>query len=191
MNISLRILSHPPGKEKHPAREKMYARQDGGTFSLAKKRNLLYNRLIQIPKGDCIMAFLDELSKKAQAYAGVAVDKAKDLAETAGEKAKSATETAKINMAILLEQRELDKNYKAIGEWFVAEYGQEIPEAVKDVVDAVLASKAKIAELEASKPQKDGGAVYTENGARVCPVCGEASEGKFCPFCGAPMNSAE
>ena len=40
------------------------------------------------------MAFLDEFGKKAQAYAGVAVDKAKDLAEAAGEKAKAAAESA-------------------------------------------------------------------------------------------------
>ena len=43
------------------------------------------------------MAFLDEFGKKAQAYAGVAVDKAKDLAEAAGEKAKAAAESAKIS----------------------------------------------------------------------------------------------
>ena len=54
------------------------------------------------------MAFFDELGKKAQAYAGVAVDKAKDLAGTASEKAKTAAETAKVNMAIIMEQRELD-----------------------------------------------------------------------------------
>ena len=36
------------------------------------------------------MAFFDELSKKAQAYAGVAVEKARDLADTASEKAKAA-----------------------------------------------------------------------------------------------------
>ena len=101
------------------------------------------------------MAFFDELTKKAQTYAGVAVDKAKDLAGAASEKAKEVADSAKINMAILSEQRELDKNYKAIGEWFVAEYGEDIPDAVKDVVEAVNASKAKIAELEASKPQKD------------------------------------
>ena len=95
------------------------------------------------------MEFFDELGKKAQAYAGVAADKAKDLAGAASEKAKTVVGTAKINMAIMMEQRELDKNYKAIGEWFVAEYAQEIPEAVKDVVEAVNASKAKIAELEA------------------------------------------
>ena len=57
------------------------------------------------------MAFFDELGKKAQTYAGIAVDKAKDLAGTASEKAKTATETAKANMAIIMEQRELDKNY--------------------------------------------------------------------------------
>ena len=54
------------------------------------------------------MAFFDELTKKAQTYAGVAVDKAKDLAGAASEKAKEVADSAKINMAILSEQRELD-----------------------------------------------------------------------------------
>lgn len=134
------------------------------------------------------MAFFDELGKKAQAYAGVAVDKAKDLAGTASEKAKTAAETAKVNMAIMMEQRELDKNYKAIGEWFVSEYAEEIPEAVKDVVEAVNASKAKIAEMEASKPQKEEPIAEEEPAERVCPVCGVAANSKFCPECGAPMS---
>ena len=137
------------------------------------------------------MSFFDELGKKAQAYAGVAVDKAKDLAGTASEKAKTTAETAKVNMAIMMEQRELDKNYKAIGEWFVAEYAQENPEAVTDVVEAVNASKAKIAELEASKPQKDEPIVDEEPAEKVCPVCGVASSGKYCPECGAPMGWPE
>lgn len=137
------------------------------------------------------MAFFDELGKKAQTYAGIAVDKAKDLAGTASEKAKTATETAKANMAIIMEQRELDKNYKAIGEWFVSEYAEEIPEAVKDVVEAVNASKAKIAELEASKPQKEECPEEEEPAEHVCPVCGVASEGKFCPECGAPMGESK
>ena len=134
------------------------------------------------------MSFFDELGKKAQAYAGVAADKAKDLAGAASEKAKTVVSTAKINMAIMMEQRELDKNYKAIGEWFVSEYAQEIPEAVKDVVEAVNASKAKIAELEASKPQKEEPIAEEEPAERVCPVCGVTSDSKFCPECGAPMG---
>ena len=96
-----------------------------------------------------ILDNLNTLGKKAQEYAGVAVDKARDLAEAAADKAKSATDTAKLNMAILTEQRELEKNYRAIGEWFISEYTGETPDAVKDVVAAVNASKARIAELEA------------------------------------------
>ena len=137
------------------------------------------------------MAFFDELGKKAQAYAGVAVDKAKDLAGTASEKAKTAAETAKVNMAIMMEQRELDKNYKAIGEWFVSEFQGELPDAVKDVVAAVNASKEKIAQLEAAKrkeetqdeePQEESG------NAKTCSVCGTVSDSNFCPHCGAPMG---
>ena len=134
------------------------------------------------------MSFFDELGKKAQAYAGVAVDKAKDLAGTASEKAKTTAETAKVNMAIMSEQRELEKNYRAIGEWFVSEYQGEIPDAVKDVVAAVAASKERIAQLEASKPQKEEPIAEEEPAERVCPVCGVTSDSKFCPECGAPMG---
>ena len=138
------------------------------------------------------MAFFDELSKKAQAYAGVAVEKARDLADTASEKARAAADSAKISMAISTEQREMEKNYRAIGEWFVSEYEGEIPDAVKDVVAAVLASKEKIAELEASKPKKENApedVIEVEPMAeteKTCPVCGVKSDSKFCPECGAP-----
>lgn len=136
------------------------------------------------------MSILNDLSKKAQEYAGIAVDKAKDIAEVAADKAQTLSESAKVNMAILSEQRELDKNYRAIGEWFVSEYEGEIPDAVKDVVAAVNASKARIAELEATKPVHEETVV--EDGAdvsvKVCPVCGAASDSRFCPHCGAPMG---
>lgn len=49
----------------------------------------------------------------------------------------------KINMAIAGEQREIDKNYRTIGEWFVSEYEGQIPDAVRELVDAVTASKAQ------------------------------------------------
>ncbi|MCI2056485.1 MAG: zinc ribbon domain-containing protein [Oscillibacter sp.] len=124
------------------------------------------------------MAFFDDLSRKA-----------KDVASVATEKAKDAAELAKINMAIAGEQREMDKNYRTIGEWFVTEYSGEIPEAVKDLVDAVAASKSKIADLEASKPSREDAAeTVPESSMKKCPICGAVSDSKFCPQCGAPMG---
>ena len=102
------------------------------------------------------MAFFEDLTKKTKDLAYVAADKAKDVAAVAADKAKDAAELTRISMAIAGEQREIDKNYRTIGEWFVSEYEGEIPDAVRDLVEAVNTSKAKIAELEASKPRPDG-----------------------------------
>ena len=141
------------------------------------------------------MGILNDISKKAQEYAGIAVDKAKDLAEVAADKAQTLSDTAKTNMAIMNEQRELEKNYRAIGEWFISEYTGEIPDAVKDVVAAVNASKARIAEMEAEKASKSAAPANEQTkeeenavSVKVCPVCGAASEDKCCPHCGAPMG---
>ena len=137
------------------------------------------------------MAFFDELTKKAQAYAGVAVDKAKGLAEVASDKAKAAADVAKTNMAIMVEQREIEQTYKAIGEWFVSEFQGEVPDAVKDVVAAVNASKEKIAQLEASKKKEtaqEAEPVEESDDAKTCSVCGTVSDSNFCPHCGAPMG---
>lgn len=125
------------------------------------------------------LEFLNDLGKKAQAVANVAADKAKDAAEL-----------AKINMAIAGEQREMDKNYRTIGEWYVSEYSGEIPPAVKDLVDAVTASKTKIAELESSKPVKEEAPAPAAEAPvnKGCPICGAVSDSKFCPQCGAPMG---
>ena len=139
------------------------------------------------------MAFFEDLTKKTKDLAYVAADKAKDVAAVAADKAKDAAELTRISMAIAGEQREIDKNYRTIGEWFVSEYEGEIPDAVRDLVEAVNTSKAKIAELEASKPAKSDEAgeaefVQAEEGQRTCPICGAASDSKFCPHCGAPMG---
>ena len=147
------------------------------------------------------MAFFEELTKKARDMAEIVAEKAKDAAEVVSEKAKDVGESAKISVEILSEQREMEKNYRAIGEWFVSEYVGEIPDAVKDVVAAVNASKARIAELEAQKAAKAEAAeeadvvveaadvVVEEAPAKpVCPVCGTHAESMFCPECGAPMN---
>lgn len=167
------------------------------------------------------MAFWEDFSKKVKDAAAVTAEKAKDVAAVASEKAKDTAELAKINMAIAGEQREIEKNYRAIGEWFATQYEGEIPEAVKPMVDAVAASKVKIAELEASKPSKDKEVVAETTAVSVedaveevaeaaeavveeaaeaveevvekvagkkCPICGEITDSRFCPKCGAPMG---
>ena len=126
------------------------------------------------------MAFsIDELTRATKDAANKAVDRTKDAAEL-----------VKIYVAIAGEQKEIDKNYRAIGEWFVSEYEGEIPEAVREVVEAVNASKAKIAELEASKPVREEPAEAEEEEAagKKCPICGAESDSRFCPQCGAPMG---
>ena len=152
------------------------------------------------------MAFFDKLKDMAE----IVAEKAKDAAEVVSEKAKDVGENAKLSMEIMSEQREMEKNYRAIGEWFVSEFEGEIPDAVRDVVAAVNASKAKIAELEAQKAANKATEEEEESVVEVtmsvevvadeeapveeapavpaCPVCGKQSEGKYCPECGAPMN---
>ena len=135
------------------------------------------------------MAFFDNFSKKVQDVAFVATEKAQQVAAVAGEKANAVADKAKTEYEMASERRSMDKNYRAIGEWFVAEHQSDVPDAVKDVVAAVNASKERIAQLEASKPQKDEPAVdESEVTFKVCPVCGAVSEDKFCPHCGAPMG---
>ena len=97
------------------------------------------------------MAFFEELGRKAKDVAAVAADKAKDMAAVAADKARETTELTKLSVAIAGEQRELEKNYRLIGEWFMNEYDGELPEGVSELAAAVAASKAKIAELEEQK----------------------------------------
>ncbi len=123
------------------------------------------------------MAFFDELTKTVKDVAAVAADKTKDAAEQ-----------VKINVAIAGEQKEIDKNYRTIGEWFVSEYEGQIPDAVRDLVEAVNTSKARIAELEASKGAREEEVQADPAARKKCPICGLEADSKFCPQCGAPMG---
>ena len=120
------------------------------------------------------MSFFDDLTKKA-----------KDVANVATVKAREAADSAKISADIIKERRELDKNYRAIGQWFVCEYADNVPEAIADLVAAVNTSLARIEELQASRAAVEGEG--HEEGT-ACPVCGKLSASKFCPPCGAPMG---
>lgn len=137
------------------------------------------------------MAFFEELTRKAKDVAAVAADKAKDVATVAADKARETTEKTKISVAIAGEQREIEKNCRLIGEWFINEYEGELPEGVQELADAVAASKARIVELEEQKNAVKAEAAEeaeAEPVAKVCPVCGAESDSKFCPKCGAPME---
>lgn len=119
---------------------------------------------------------------------------AKGVAATAGEKAKAAAETAKTNMQIMNEQRSIEKNYRAVGEWFVAEFQGEIPAEVKDLVDAIALSKAHIAELQAQCEDEVEVEIIVEEepaAKRFCTDCGAEVTGKFCANCGAPQQTQE
>lgn len=137
------------------------------------------------------MAFFEELTRKAKDVAAVAADKAKDVAAVAADKARETTEKTKISVAIAGEQREIEKNYRMIGEWFINEYEGELPEGVQELAAAVAASKARIAELEEQKNAVKAEAAAGEDAepaVKACPVCGAESDSKFCPKCGAPMD---
>lgn len=128
------------------------------------------------------MSFFDELTQKARV-----------VAATASEKAREAADSAKISAAILTEKRELDRNYRAIGQWYVGGH-EEVPEAIADVVAAVRASVKRIEELQASreKAENEEAAMEAEEIAgAVCPVCGKISASKFCPHCGAPLEKKD
>ena len=122
--------------------------------------------------------------------------KAKDSASAAIDRAREAAENLRVNIAIAGEQKNIDKNCVAIGLWYVSDYEGEIPEGVKELVDAVKASKAKIAELEATKTARaeppaaasDDDDEEEKAAGKPCPICGEISDTKFCPHCGAPMG---
>ena len=117
-------------------------------------------------------------------------EKAKEVAYTAGEKAKAAAETAKINVQIMNEQRNLDKSYRAVGEWFVAEYQGEIPAEIQDLVDAIEAAKARIAELQAQPEEEIEVEIIVEEepAKKFCVNCGAEANGKFCSNCGAAQE---
>lgn len=127
------------------------------------------------------MSFFDELTEKARSVAVSAEEKAREVADS-----------AKISTAILQERRKLDRYYRAIGQWMIAEGPEAIPEAIAETVAAAKASLENIRQLkdrrEAAEKKEAEEAV--EIGS-VCPVCGKVSTSRFCPDCGTPLGGVE
>lgn len=124
------------------------------------------------------MSYFEEMTQKAKAAVSTAAEKAREVADS-----------AKISAAIIAEKRELDKSYRALGQWYACEHAEgEVPEAVADVMAAVRASQEKIAELQASREAAENAESTAPEEGAVCPVCGKITNTKFCPHCGAPME---
>ena len=71
------------------------------------------------------MATFNDFAQKARDVAGSAWDKARDVADFAVDKARDVKNLAKLNLEISSEQRDLDKNYRSIGQWYVSEFRGE------------------------------------------------------------------
>lgn len=97
------------------------------------------------------MATFNDFAQKARDVAGSAWDKARDVADFAVDKARDVKNLAKLNLEISSEQRDLDKNYRSIGQWYVSEFRGEAPDAIRDVLAAIQQNKAKLADLEQQK----------------------------------------
>ena len=104
------------------------------------------------------MSFFDEFTQKAKA-----------VAATAQEKAREAADSAKISAAILSEKRELDRNYRTIGQWYVGENEEAAMEA-EEITGTVCPVCGKI------------------SSSNFCPNCGAPLEKKEEP---APAEAEE
>lgn len=132
------------------------------------------------------MGLFENLSKKVQDAAFVAADKAQEVAAVAGEKAQEVADRAKTEYAIAKEKHSLDKNFRAVGEWYLSTLDGEVPEAVADIVEAIRDSQMKIEALEAARGAK-GDADDEAADVRYCPTCGEIVTGRFCSACGTEV----
>ena len=116
--------------------------------------------------------------------------KGKEVAAIASEKAQDAADTVKTNVAIAGEQRAIEKNYRAIGEWYVSELKGEAPEAVADIVAAIRASQAKIAELQGEDaPVEAECADVTEAAPEAAPAEAPVEAPAEAPVATAPAEA--
>ena len=137
------------------------------------------------------MAFFDNFSKKVQDVAFVATEKAQQVAAVAGEKANAVADKAKTEYEMASERRSMDKNYRAIGEWYVSTLEGDAPEAVADIVAAIKASQEKLAAYEAAKAEAAAAKKAQERplrrNPRSLPKPRRPRRTKSFPMCGAAL----
>jgi hypothetical protein len=102
-----------------------------------------------------------------------------DIGESVSEKSKYVAETTKMNAKILAEKASIGTNYSDIGKYYVEHFGGNPDAGISEKVEAVLASKAKIADLEAR--------ILALKGYVKCKACGAnvPFDDNFCGKCGA------
>ena len=128
------------------------------------------------------MAFLKDFSKTLSSVAQTTATKTKELAGT-----------AKINLAIAAEEREINKHFTALGEWYYETNNANPDPAVAETFAAIEACYAKIEQLKAtdaaSSPQNAEAEPETVVEIEItCPSCGESTTGAFCSACGKKLE---
>ena len=116
------------------------------------------------------MAFFDDLGKKISQAGQTAVQKTKEIADI-----------TKINSLIADETKKINENHREIGKLYVSLHGADKESAFAELIAAVRASEAKIAEYRQQ--------LNDIKGVVRCEKCGAevSANAAFCSSCGAPM----
>lgn len=125
------------------------------------------------------------------------LDKFKKGAAEAGEKAKVLLEVNKIKLQITQKQKEIDDEYKKIGELVFKAYQNETTEdsngAIEECCKNCIKKREEIQEMEDKVRELNEEKTYGASDDKTCPTCGKlvGSERKFCPACGHNFTAGE
>lgn len=120
------------------------------------------------------MAFLDTLGKKVTEVGQKTIQKTKDFSDT-----------SRLSGLISDERKKIDNNYFRIGKLYAAMHRADCEEEFVGMLNGIVESEAKIAELQKQ--------IQDIKGVQHCEKCGaEVPRGAgFCSVCGASMPRQE